>query len=561
MKIYTVMKKKLERELLSAIIILLVVMFGAFTLFSIKRDTGNLMGQEKQKVDLMAATLTKSIQDMMVTGNADIVGNWVADIKEIHEIKSIQVLRKDGSEAFKDNKTIDNVNKHMGAKAFKQAHTTELKNDDTWPVNKARLEEVLKTGDKVGFFETLNGEEVLTQLTPIANAERCEGCHGYDQHNVRAVLRISAPIKEIRNTIFINMLVIIGVAFFTIIIAFIAVRLLIRKLVIQPLEGILEVVTSMSTGDITNTVDMKTLNPENEIGILASNLNKMSVSMKDLINNISQSSNQMASSSEELSSTAEQMSRGMQQQTTQTSQIASATEEMSATVLEVARNTQSASSSANEASLTAKKGGEVVTRAINGMMSIAATVGQSARTIGDLGKSSDQIGKIVSVINNIADQTNLLALNAAIEAARAGEQGRGFAVVADEVRKLAEKTTKATTEIAAMIENIQNDTVAAVQAMDAGTKEVAEGVNLANQAGESLHVIIGTVDSVNDMIRQIATATEEQSAASEHISMGIEEIARVTRETSEGSDQTAKASHELSRKATELRKLVGQFKV
>lgn len=337
--------------------------------------------------------------------------------------------------------------------------------------------------------------------------------------------------------------------------------LLLTRMIATPLLLGVNLAEAIAGGDMTHKVDASVLNRGDEIGQLMKSLNKMSGSLKDLIGNISQASNQIASASEELSSTSEQMSRGMQQQTSQTSQIASAMEEMSATVLEVAKNSQSASSSANEASTTAQKGGEVVTRTISGMMTIAATVEQSARTIGELGKSSDQIGEIVAVIDDIADQTNLLALNAAIEAARAGEQGRGFAVVADEVRKLAERTTKATKEIAQMIKNIQKETGTAVSAMEAGTKEVNEGVKLANQAGESLVMIVDAVNKVNDMIRQIATAAEEQSTAAEEISKSIEEIASVTKETSQGSNQTATASHELSRMATELQGTVGQFKI
>lgn len=343
--------------------------------------------------------------------------------------------------------------------------------------------------------------------------------------------------------------------------ASIAFGLLLTRMIATPLLHGVKLAEAIAGGDMTNKIDASLMERGDEIGQLMKSLGGMSENLKGVIGNISQASNQIASASEELSSTAEQMSRGMQQQTSQTSQIASAMEEMSATVLEVAKNSQSASSSANDASSTAQKGGEVVTRTISGMMSIAATVEQSARTIGELGKSSDQIGEIVAVIDDIADQTNLLALNAAIEAARAGEQGRGFAVVADEVRKLAERTTKATKEIAQMIKNIQKETGSAVSAMEAGTKEVNEGVTLANQAGESLVQIVAAVQKVNDMIRQIATAAEQQSTAAEEISKSIEEIASVTKETSQGSNQTATASHELSRMATELQGTVGQFKI
>ncbi len=314
----------------------------------------------------------------------------------------------------------------------------------------------------------------------------------------------------------------------------------------------------MSNGHLGKKADVS---GNDEIGKLAASFNSMSQNIRDVIRDISQAADQIASASEELSSTAEQMSRGMQIQTTQTSQIASAMEEMSATVLEVAKNAQGATSSAKEATSTAQKGGDVVDKTVNGMQRIAATVQESARTIGELGKSSDQIGEIVTVIYDIADQTNLLALNAAIEAARAGEQGRGFAVVADEVRKLAERTTKATKEIATMIKNIQKETEGAVAVMEAGTRQVNEGVDLASQAGAALRNIIAAVDKVNDMITQIAGATEEQSSAAEEISSSIEGIASVTKEAASGSQQTTAAGQDLARMATKLQAMVKQFKI
>lgn len=351
------------------------------------------------------------------------------------------------------------------------------------------------------------------------------------------------------------------VATLTAFLAAIGLGIILTNIIAKPLLEGVRISEAIAAGDMTHKVDASAMNREDEIGQLMKSLDKMTGNLKGVINNITQASNQIASAAEELSSTSEQMSKGMQSQTTQTAQIASAMEEMSATVLEVAKNSQNAASSANEASTTAQKGGEVVSKTVDGMQKIASTVRESARTIGELGKSSDQIGEIVAVIDDIADQTNLLALNAAIEAARAGEQGRGFAVVADEVRKLAERTTKATKEIAQMIKNIQKETTGAVSAMEAGTKEVAEGVSLANEAGESLKLIVDAVYKVNDMIRQIATAAEQQSAAAEQISRGVEEIASVTKETVAGSSQTTTASHELSRQATELQGMVGQFKI
>ena len=203
----------------------------------------------------------------------------------------------------------------------------------------------------------------------------------------------------------------------------------------------------------------------------------------------------------------------------------------------------------------------MVNETIKGMNRISEVVQNSAEIVQQLGRSSGHIGEIVQVIDDIADQTNLLALNAAIEAARAGEQGRGFAVVADEVRKLAERTTKATKEIALMIIQIQKDTQSAVVSMEKGTKEVESGRKLADKAGESLKEIIAGAQSVVDIISQVAAASEEQSATSEQISKSIEAISSVTQQSTEGVQQVAKATEDLSRLTHNLQNLVKKFKI
>jgi methyl-accepting chemotaxis protein len=183
------------------------------------------------------------------------------------------------------------------------------------------------------------------------------------------------------------------------------------------------------------------------------------------------------------------------------------------------------------------------------------------QVVGGLSRNSEKIGNIVGVIDDVADQTNLLALNAAIEAARAGEQGRGFAVVADEVRKLAERTTASTKEIASMVKNIQEDTGKAVGSMEVSAKEVSSGVTLANQAGSSLQEIVHEAKGVQEMVQQIATAAEEQSAAAEEISSNVESIASVSKQNAAASEQTSAASQEISRLTDDLQSLVGKFKL
>ena len=234
---------------------------------------------------------------------------------------------------------------------------------------------------------------------------------------------------------------------------------------------------------------------------------------------------------------------------------------MSAKIVESSQNAAFATESARNAAEVAGEGGYVVQQTIEGMKAISESVKASAATIVELGKRSDEIGEIISVIDDIADQTNLLALNAAIEAARAGEQGRGFAVVADEVRKLAERTTRATAEIASMIKSIQEDTSGAVSSMEEGTIQVESGMAFAVKAGDSLKSIVSVVNVVQDMIEQIATASDEQSTAAEQISNNVSKIASVTKLSAQSAEQMATTAEELNRQTEALNELVGRFKL
>ncbi|MCE1189022.1 MAG: methyl-accepting chemotaxis protein [Ignavibacteria bacterium] len=216
---------------------------------------------------------------------------------------------------------------------------------------------------------------------------------------------------------------------------------------------------------------------------------------------------------------------------------------------------------ANEAGDQAKNGVTIVGKSIDGMNQIARVVNNSAETVFRLGQNTDKIGEIIDVIDDIADQTNLLALNAAIEAARAGEQGRGFAVVADEVRKLAERTTLATKEISGMIRQIQSETRLAVDAMKEGTTEVESGLKLVNEAGTMLDVIVLGAVSLRDIITQVAAASEEQSVAVDEIGKNVDAINNVTSESAKGLAQIAESAESLNLLATDLQHLVQKFKL
>jgi len=328
--------------------------------------------------------------------------------------------------------------------------------------------------------------------------------------------------------------------------------------VITPINDAGEVLSVISKGDLTARI---TKEYKGDFNALKDNINKLAESMASALLEVAEAISATASASTQISSSTEEMASGAQEQTSQAHDVASAVEEMTKTILETTKNANSAADNAGIASKIAHDGGKSVDETINGMNRITEVVEKAASTVRELGKSSSQIGEIIQVINDIADQTNLLALNAAIEAARAGEQGRGFAVVADEVRKLAERTGKATKEIAAMIKKIQNDTTEAVTSIELGTKEVIKGRELANNAGSSLKEIIEKVSVTVDGINQVAAASEEQSTAAEEISKSIDGISTVIQETATVTQQIAHAAEDLNRLTENLQNLISRFKI
>ncbi|HEX2865692.1 MAG TPA: methyl-accepting chemotaxis protein [Ignavibacteriales bacterium] len=326
----------------------------------------------------------------------------------------------------------------------------------------------------------------------------------------------------------------------------------------RSVESMLNAMEKFSKGDLTVRLES---NKADTIGRLFNGFNSTVENFNHMVSNVAHAVGETANASAQISSSTEQIAKGSTSQAEQASEIAAAIDQMTRTIIDTTQNTSLAADTARQAGEKARDGGKVVKETISGMNRIAEVVLSSASTVKELGINSGQIGEIIQVIDDIADQTNLLALNAAIEAARAGEQGRGFAVVADEVRKLAEKTTKATKEIALMINQIQKDTEAAIESISRGTQEVENGKTLANRAGLALDEIILGTEKVSGLILQIASASQEQSAASEEISKNVENITDVTRESSEGLHQVAQAAEGLERLTLELQGLVSKFNV
>ena len=342
-----------------------------------------------------------------------------------------------------------------------------------------------------------------------------------------------------------------------------AIGLLVATLIARSITGAITRMVTMIEEVAANNLAIEDMEvtSQDEIGKAGTALNTMKNNLREVIQSIAGTAEHVASASEEISSSATLQAQGAETQKDQAAQVATAMQEMSSTVLQVSENSNKAAEASRQAAETAREGGNIVEETLAKMRVIAASVQGSAKKVEELGKSSDQIGRIAGVIDDIADQTNLLALNAAIEAARAGEQGRGFAVVADEVRKLAERTTTATKEIAQMIKTIQDETKVAVVAMEAGTKQVEEGVTSTSKAGASLKQIIHMSEQVGEMITHIATAATQQSSASEEVNNNMEQIARLVKESADGAKQSAQACGDLSGLALDLQKMVGNFKV
>ncbi|MFB2830379.1 methyl-accepting chemotaxis protein [Aeromonas jandaei] len=328
----------------------------------------------------------------------------------------------------------------------------------------------------------------------------------------------------------------------------------------NPVMVLLEQTRRVSAGDLTSRIDMQQFNND-ELGTLAKGFGEMQTNLRTLVSEVSGSVVQLSSAAEEISSVASQSANNMHSQQHELNQLATAMNEMQATVQEVSRNTSDAASAATSASETAELGAKTVNDSIQRIERVASAIESTAVVIRQLGDDSRNIGMVLEVIRGIAEQTNLLALNAAIEAARAGEQGRGFAVVADEVRTLAKRTQDSTSQINNIIAELQQRAEQAGSTMQQSQDLMNTTVATAREAGESISQISGSVSSISHMNIQIATATEEQGAVSEELNRNVVNISHASEEVASGATQMAQACNELNHLATQLQEMVRRFRV
>ncbi|MDO8907285.1 MAG: methyl-accepting chemotaxis protein [Pseudohongiella sp.] len=338
-----------------------------------------------------------------------------------------------------------------------------------------------------------------------------------------------------------------------------AISLLVQRSIVKPVVEVVNALRDMAEGDGDLTQRIR-VSSKDEVGELAHWFNVFAERIQTVIGRFKDSAQNLTIASSQLSSTITRTAEGAMRQQNEIEHVAKAMSEMAGTVEEVARNVSMSANDAQKADEESAKGANVVTQTMGAINALARDIDQASEVITDLQKETDNIGSVLDVIRGIAEQTNLLALNAAIEAARAGEQGRGFAVVADEVRTLASRTQASTEEIQVMIHKLQSGANQAVQVMVKGRDQAASSVDHASRAGQSLQTITRAVSVIKDMSNQIASASEEQSAVTIEINRNINNISEVANETANGSREISKGATELARLASEMQALVAQFK-
>jgi methyl-accepting chemotaxis protein len=357
---------------------------------------------------------------------------------------------------------------------------------------------------------------------------------------------------------FVTVLVASALVFLAAIVLSIGMAFVMKNAILSPIKETVQTIEIVAQGDLTRRMNISS---NDEVGEMAKHFNGFVDKLHAAITKVADSSTKVSSAARILDSASEQIAAGMEEAAMQVGSVASASEEMSKTTSEIARNCVTAANTSENAVNLASTGENTTKETILVMNDISDGVRSSANIIIDLGKRSDQIGEIVGLINDVADQTNLLALNAAIEAARAGEHGRGFAVVADEVRKLAERTSVATKEIGETIRAMQTDTKKAISSMQEDVRKVGQGTDEASKSGKALEQIRTEIGRVAEEIRQIAVSSEEETQVTNEIAASVQQISEVMHETAGKIQENANASSQLAGLSRDLESMVGQFRL
>lgn len=475
-------------------------------------------------------------------------------------LESIRLLAVSGPDA--ERKVTDNIFQYIATlddkTGYYRAHL--VTNDDDkkqFEIANGLMEKYISGVKNIIALNTADHQRALD----FANTEQAQTATQYqaeltklrDINSQNAVSAGHRAAEVYSHSIMVLVAVVLAASVLTIGLAYALTRS-----IVKPVASSLTFAEKIATGDLSGVL---AVTGRDEVSSLMIALNVMAGNLKTTIAEISGAADQLSTASVEMTSITESADRTLQKQNSEIEQAATAVTEMSAAVEEVARNANSTSEAAQSSSTSAEEGNRRVVNTVTAMTNLADLVDNSVVQVKALASQADDITKVLSVIRAIAEQTNLLALNAAIEAARAGEQGRGFAVVADEVRALAHRTQLSTQEIEQMITKVQSGSAAAVESMDKSRQEVYSTLTSAKDAGSSLRLITDAVLEINERNMQIATASEEQAHVARDVDRNLVSIRDLAMQSTEGARQTLEASNELSKLAVRLNDMVGKFRL
>ncbi|SFM33277.1 methyl-accepting chemotaxis protein [Ectothiorhodospira mobilis] len=504
--------------------------------------------EQRQTAIEQAETFTGTLHEMtmaglttlMITGTTHRRDEFLDQIVELHNVRDLRVLRGEP------------VSRQYG-----EGEENEIPRD-------AVERRVLETGESHIALSPDRSE--LRAVMPVFNqrdylGKNCTSCHAMAQEgDVLGAVSMRVSLDDVNAAVGRFGLSITSIAFLVSIPVLLVMYLYTARAVTHPMQQMTRGLRGIAQGDgdLSHRLEVR---GSDEIGQAAQAFNAMMDNFRDLIARVLDSTAHLAQAASDLAAITERTDAGVSKQRSEVDQLATAMNEMNATAQEVARNAQQGADATSEAQSAAQGGKEVVSGTMARIGQLADEVQQAADVIRELDKDSDEIGKVLDVIRGIAEQTNLLALNAAIEAARAGEAGRGFAVVADEVRSLANRTQSSTQEIQEMIERLQQASRKAVTVMEESKESAQSSRDSASEADQALDAINNAVATINDVNSQVASAAEEQSAVAEEMNRNVTSISDAAEENAQGARQTTEASEQLSRLARELQDLVGRFKV
>lgn len=478
---------------------------------------------------------------MMITGNIAERSVYLDQIQKTANISELHLVRGEGT----------NTQYGQGSAEDRKADAVE--------------QQVLASGKS--YFAVLASAqgEILRAVIPTINqksylGKNCLSCHSVPEGTVLGAVSMNISLNSINSAVRESSLKVMAAALGLLVLVIGFIYLFVNRAVSVPLERLSHSLAQIAEGegDLTRRLAVER---QDEIGKTSEIFNAFMDKLQSVVRDVKTSAEKVMVTAKQLAFASQDVTKSSDRQSEATAAMAAAIEEITVSIANVADNAANAHEMASEAGVLSCEGANAVRGAVGEMNKISASVGHSKQMIRDLDEKSNQISNIVSVIKDIADQTNLLALNAAIEAARAGEQGRGFAVVADEVRKLAERTTASTQEIAKMIEAIQQSTQSSVQGMELSSGQVQEGVQMAARSGDSMTRIEASTGKVQDAVNEISSALREQSSAANQLAQEVERIAQMTEKNGLSAKESSQAASHLEGMASTLKISVDRFKV